>query len=551
MARYPNPTTVPKRIETGVLYRDDNLSRLQLLPDKSVDLIYLDPPFFSNRNYEVIWGDEAEVRSFEDRWDGGIQHYINWMNDRMVELHRILKDTGSLYLHCDWHASHYLKVMLDGIFGPANFANEIVWRRTGAHNKSGRYGPIHDTILFYKKGPNATWTNPRRPYMRGHVEDYFVEVEDGWRTNYYGNVLTGSGRRGGESGTQWRGIDPSAKGRHWAIPKALLEEIGEDADNLTQHQKLDMLYERGYITIDPGAAWPMYEHYITPTDGTSVPDIWSFQPYTSGTVFGTDAGIDEDVRWLSPRDQERLGYPTQKPEGLLTRIINASSVPGQVVLDPFCGCGTTLAVAERLKRRWIGIDISVTAMGIIERRILKERQEKPVVIGMPTSERELAELRPFEFQNWVIQSLQGHHATRRTGDMGIDGYTFFNRDPIQVKRSEHVGRPVLDAFQTAIEREEKTRGCVVAFSFTRGAREEAARVRAKKGIVIELLTVGEILRARSDLRMPDIDEIFPKRSRATSFLDLPLPAARKKSQRPSASRLIKSARERVADLSAG
>jgi len=173
------------------------------LPDKSVDLIYLDPPFFSNRNYEVIWGDEAEVRSFEDRWDGGIQHYINWMNDRMVELHRILKDTGSLYLHCDWHASHYLKVMLDGIFGPANFANEIVWRRTGAHNKSGRYGPIHDTILFYKKGPNATWTNPRRPYMRGHVEDYFVEVEDGWRTNYYGNVLTGSGRRGGESGTQW------------------------------------------------------------------------------------------------------------------------------------------------------------------------------------------------------------------------------------------------------------------------------------------------------------------------------------------------------------
>ncbi|HEX5309799.1 MAG TPA: DNA methyltransferase [Solirubrobacteraceae bacterium] len=547
----PNPGAVPKKIETGVLYRDDNLSRLRLLPDKSVDLIYLDPPFFSNRNYEVIWGDEAEVRSFEDRWDGGIQHYINWMNDRMIELHRVLKDTGSLYLHCDWHASHYLKVMLDGIFGSANFVNEIVWRRTGAHNKSGRYGPIHDTILFYKKGPNATWTNPRRPYMRGHVEDYFVEAEDGWRTNYYGNVLTGSGRRGGESGAPWRGIDPSAKGRHWAIPRALLEEIGEDADNLTQHQKLDLLYERGYITIDPGATWPMYEHYITPTDGTSIPDIWGFQPYTSGTVFGTDAGIDEDVRWLSPRDQERLGYPTQKPEGLLTRIINASSAPGQVVLDPFCGCGTTLAVAERLKRRWVGIDISVTAMGIIERRILKERQEKPVVIGMPTTEKELSELRPFEFQNWVIQSLQGHHATRRTGDMGIDGYTFFNRDPIQVKRSEHVGRPVLDAFQTAIEREEKTRGCVVAFSFTRGAHEEAARARAKKGIVIELLTVREILRARSDLRMPDIDELFPKRSNATSFLDLPLPAARKKSQRPSASRLIKSARERVADLSAG
>ena len=290
----------------------------------------------------------------------------------------------------------------------------------------------------------------------------------------------------------------------------------------------------------------MYEHYITPADGTSVPDIWAFQPYTGGTVFGTDAGIDEDVRWLSPRDQERLGYPTQKPEGLLTRIISASSEPGQVVLDPFCGCGTTLAVAERLKRRWIGIDISLTAMGIIERRLLKERGEKPTVVGMPTTEQELAELRPFEFQNWVIQSLQGHHAKRLTGDMGIDGYTFFNRDPIQVKRSQHVGRPTLDSFQTAIEREGKQRGCVVAFSFTRGAHEEVARVRTQKGIHIELLTVRDILQARGDLRMPDIDEIFPKRS--TSFLDLPLPTARKKSQRPTATRLIASARERVAAL---
>jgi DNA modification methylase len=534
-------------MDTGVLYRDDNLQRLRLIPDQSVDLVYLDPPFFSNRSYEVIWGDEAEVRSFEDRWAGGIQYYIGWMQERMVELHRVLKDTGSLYLHCDWHASHYLKVMMDEkIFGSSNFVNEIVWRRTGAHNKRGRYGPIHDTILFYKKGPDATWTHPRRPYMRGHVDEYFVEDEEGWRTDYYGNVLTGSGRRGGESGKPWRGIDPSEKGRHWAIPGALLDEAEEDLAGLTQHQKLDRLFELGYITIEPGAAWPMYEHRITPASGTSVPDIWAFQPYTGETVFGTEMGVDEDVRWLSPRDQERLGYPTQKPEGLLRRIISASSEAGQVVLDPFCGCGTTLAVAERLKRRWIGIDISVTAMGIIERRLLKERGVKPTVVGMPTTEAELAELRPFEFQNWVIQSLQGHHATRKTGDMGIDGYTFFNRDPIQVKRSEHVGRPVLDGFQTAIEREGKERGCVVAFSFTRGAHEEVARVRAQKGIHIELLTVRDVLKARGDLRMPDLDEIFPKAP--TSFLDLPLPAARKKSQRPSAARLIASARERVAAL---
>ncbi|MGO9247444.1 MAG: DNA-methyltransferase [Solirubrobacteraceae bacterium] len=128
--------------EPGVLYLDDNLERLRLLPSESIDLVYLDPPFFSNRSYEVIWGDEAEVRSFEDRWEGGIQVYINWMQERVVEMHRVLKDTGSLYLHCDWHASHYLKVMMDKIFGQANFVNEIVWRRTGAHNKRGRYGPI-------------------------------------------------------------------------------------------------------------------------------------------------------------------------------------------------------------------------------------------------------------------------------------------------------------------------------------------------------------------------------------------------------------------------
>lgn len=542
---------MPPDLETGVLYRDDNLARLRELPSESVDLIYLDPPFFSNRFYEVIWGDEAEVRSFEDRWTGGINVYINWMEDRLVEMHRVLKSTGSLYLHCDWHAAHYLKVMADRIFGQANFANEIIWRRTGAHNKAGRFGPIHDTVLFYKKSDQAVWTNPKRPYMRGHVEQYFVQDENGWRTNYYGNVLTGSGRRGGESGQPWRGIDPTAKGRHWAIPGALLEEVGEDMSHMSQRQKLERLYELGFIKIEPGAAWPSYEHYVTPGDGTSVPDIWAFQPYTSGTVFGTSKGIDEDVRWLSPQDRERLGYPTQKPEGLLARVISASSNPGGVVLDPFCGCGTTLAVAERLKREWIGIDISVTAMGIIERRILKERGTPPKIIGMPTTEGALATLRPFEFQNWVIQSLQGTHAARRTGDMGIDGYTFFNREPIQVKRSESVGRPVVDSFETAIKREGKDRGVIVAFSFTKGAHEEVARVR-REGLEIHLLTVHDILVARGELRLPkevvpaerlpSLDEIFP-RERPTSFLDLPLPAARKRSQRPTAASLIRSARE--------
>ncbi len=531
-------------LDTNILYCDDNLSRLRVLPTESIDLIYLDPPFFSNRFYEVIWGDEAEVRSFEDRWEGGIQVYVNWMKERLFEMHRILKATGSLYLHCDPTASHYLKVTLDELFGSRDlFRNEIVWRRTGAHNKSKRFAPIHDTILFFTKGQDYTWNYPKRPYMRGHVEQYFQRDESGWRTDYYGNVLTGSGRRGGESGKPWRGIDPSDKGRHWAIPRALLDEVDEDLSGLSQHQKLDRLYELGYITLKPGDAWPMYEHRITPSDGTFAPDLWAFQPYTNGTVFGSEKGVDEEVRWLSPRDQERLGYPTQKPEDLLTRIVEASSVEGDVVLDPFCGCGTTVAVASRLKRKWIGIDISPTAMGIIERRLVKANGVPPTVVGMPTTETALRELHHFEFQNWVIQSMQGSHSPRKVKDGGIDGWTFFRRDPIQVKQSDKVGRPEVDKFETAIERDGKEAGCIVAFSFTKDAHEEVARVRAKKGLEIELLTARDILKARGDLRTPELGEMFPEPPK--SFLDLPLPESPRKSSRPKADELVELSRSQA------
>ena len=151
------PLDEPSQLETGVLYREDNLTQLAQFPDACVDLIYLDPPFFSNRTYEVIWGDEAEVRSFEDRWEGGIQHYIDWMQERVAQLHRVLKPTGSLYLHCDPHASHYLKVMVDSVFGMGNFRNEVVWKRSSAHNSAKRWGPVHDVILFYSKGQRFTW----------------------------------------------------------------------------------------------------------------------------------------------------------------------------------------------------------------------------------------------------------------------------------------------------------------------------------------------------------------------------------------------------------
>jgi DNA modification methylase len=526
-------STQGEHVETPdrVLYCRDNADALNEIPDDSVDLIYLDPPFFSNRVYEVIWGDEAEVRSFEDRWEGGMRHYIAWMRHRVLQLHRVLRPTGSIYLHCDPHASHYLKIMLDEIFGMSYFRNEIVWRRTGAHGKSRRYAPIHDTILFYTKTNDYTWNRPKRPYMRGHVEEFFVQDSQGWRTNYYGNVLTGSGRRGGLSGQPWRGIDPSSKERHWAIPGALVEEVDEDLSGLNQHQKLDRLLELGYITLDPNAAWPMYQHYIRPHDGTPAPDLWTYQPYTEGTVFGTEEGVDADVRWLSTRDRERLGYPTQKPEALLARIIRASSNGGDTVLDPFCGCGTTVSVAEKLNRNWIGIDISPTAVNLMRDRLNRIGNVRPFqVLNMPETQQDLRALKPFEFQNWVIAKFVGTHSPRKSGDMGIDGYSFFEHNPIQVKRSDRVGRNVIDNFETAMRRGHHTVGYIVGFSFTRGAHEEVARAKWHDGLEIRLRTVADLLKPQLKDQIPELGQV----------VELPLPPSRPRQALPSPDELIAS-----------
>jgi DNA modification methylase len=422
-------------LQTGVIYCDDNLHRLAQLPGDSVDLIYLDPPFFSNKTYEVIWGDEAEIRSFEDRWEGGINVYINWMRDRIVELHRVLKPTGSLFLHCDWHASHYIKVMLDGVFGPRRFMNEIAWCYRGGGVSKRYFARKHDSIFFYAKGKTH------------HFEPKYVPYSD------------------------WS-VRKSPKGRR---------------------------PNRTPIDLERGA---------------HMPDWWT------------------DLNALQTWSPERLGYPTQKPEALLDRIISAASAPGAVVLDPFCGCGTAVAVAHRLGREWIGMDISPTAVGIMQ------RDGKTV---RPAGH--LGRLaRPFEFQNWVIQRVDGTHAPRKTGDMGIDGYSFMEALPIQVKQSERVGRNVVDNFETAVERAGKSKGYVIAFSFTHGAHEEAARAKASKGLIIELVRVDRLLAAPLGATYPQLEDLFP--ARPTSFLGLPLPEVRPKSSRPSVRELIDSDRSR-------
>jgi len=390
-------------LETGVIYCDDNLHRLAQFPADSIDLIYLDPPFFSNRHYEVIWGDEAEIRSFEDRWQGGIQVYVEWMRERMIELHRVLKPTGSLYLHCDWHAGHYLKVMMDDIFGYRQFQNEFVWYYSGGGASKRRWARKHDTIFFYTKG-----------------KEWIFNVDD-VRTEY-----------------KWDRGQPRADGSERDLEKGKLPD-----------------------------------------------DVWEHHA-------------------VMPWSKERIGYPTQKPEELLRRLIAASSNPKDIVLDPFAGCGTALVAAHQLGRQWIGIDISPTGVNVMKRQLQRRAGADNIkLIGMPVTEGQLRDLKPFEFQNWIIQSMNGSHAPRKSGDMGIDGYSFMLHEPIQVKQSDAIGRNVVDNFETAVKRSGKEKGYIVAFSFGKGAYEEAARVKAADGLVIVLLTVADLMAGRVDLVTPD------------------------------------------------
>ena len=430
--------------------------------------------------------------------EGSLLAYLVSIALRTTEIQRVLKPTGSFYLHCDPTASHYLKLVMDAVFCSqgGDFLSEVIWRRTGSHNKAKRWAPIHDVIFFYVKGAKFTWNKPRQPYMLGHVKEFCTpDGKGGYRTNYYGNVLTGSGTRNGESGKDWMGFDPTAKGRHWAIPGAIWDEVGIDPDGLTQHEKLDLLYKQGFITITPGEAWPIYEMAIRPSSGPATSDIWSFQPYTNGTVFGTKDGIDEDVRWLSPRDQERLGYPTQKPEGLLDRIIRASTNEGDVVLDAYCGCGTTVAVAHRLKRQWIGIDITYQSISLVLRR-LEERFGSEALASVKTDgipqDMESAEalahkkddrLRK-EFEKWAILTYTNNRAVineKKGADAGIDARAYFqtgakdNAKVILQVKSGFVKRGDVATLRGDMEREKAAMAVLITL-----AKPSAPMVREAK-----------------------------------------------------------------------
>ena len=536
---------------------------------QSVDLIYLDPPFNSNREYNAIYKTETglplpdQIEAFCDLWtldeereralrimpvlmrEAGIDDdvaefwklwmnalrntqprllaYLSYMVERLLQMLTILKPTGSIYLHCDPTASHYIKALMDAIFGHENFRNEIVWRRTGSHNSLRTYGSIHDTILFYSASEKYRFNVQKRPYSLAHVKARY-KTDDTGRAKQItgGNILTGSGISAGESGKPWLGFNPTAKNRHWAIPKFLNNQLPPEKSGAGVLDRLEALYAMGLIEVKDGAQWPHPVRYLKDGDGQPYQDIWAYQPYTGGTLFGTKECIDGDVMWPGPTSPERLGYKTQKPVGLLNRIISVSSNIGDVVFDPFCGCATTLEAAHNLSRKWIGIDIAIHAIKRVAKIRLQDRlglvEGKDFTVdGVPQNlegARDLWTKDKYHFQKWAVEQVNGFVTTRRTVDGGIDGRLYFEIPrrrqlesvAIEVKGGKNVGINVVRELRGVLEREEASMaGLIIMDPLNVTKMRNFKREMATAGDVtisgvyyprMQLLTVPEILEGR-------------------------------------------------------
>jgi DNA modification methylase len=483
-------------IDTRVVYCGDCLDQLRKLPDACVDLIYIDPPFNSNRNYEVFWGESKERRSFEDRHES-TQAYIEFMRPRCVELSRILKSTGSFYYHCDWHAAHYVKVMLDQILGESSFQNEIIWKRTSAHgDASTRFAAVHDTIFMYAKSKDAVWNSTYAPYGDDYVKEHFVHKDPDGRVFRRVDLRSPSPRPNltydylASNGRLYR---PHANG--WAVSLEVMRQLDREGRLFFPAKEDARLRRKIYMDESPGVI---------------VSDLWT------------------DLPPIHASSQERLGYPTQKPLALLDRIIRASSNENDVVLDAFCGCGTALLSAERLKRQWIGIDISPTACRVMAKRLQDEttlREDEKlwkigrgfVVRDLPWTEEQLRRIPPFEFENWAVIAIGGIPNKAQVGDMGIDGRIFpvssmpTKREgalpfmdewfPIQVKQKDKVGRPDIDSFEAVMMREDRKKGFIVSFDYTSDAEREILSFFQRSGKSIKLLTVKEILEEQIAMKM--------------------------------------------------
>jgi len=450
----------------------DNLEILKSMESDSIDLIYLDPPFFSNRNYEVIWGDAGEVRSFQDRWSGGMEHYIAWLKERVEQMYRILKPTGSIFLHCDWHANAYIRVqILDRIFGENNFRNEIVWKRSDAKGDFGQgakhIGRVNDTIWFYSKSDSFSINPLYTPLSEEYIKNFYKHTNKDGRKYKLDNMLGPGGKANGNPYYEVMGVS-----RYWRYSKEKMQEL---------------INEGRVVQTNPGTV-PMYKRFLDESKGVPLTSVWT------------------DIDLIRGHTKEKIGYPTQKPEALLERIINMASDEGDIVLDPFVGGGTTIAVADRLKRQWLGIDQSSMAIKVTEFRLQKQTDLFTASYTVQLHKYDYDTLRhkeAFEFETWIIRQFGGVPQNRKGGDKGIDG-KMGDGTPIQVKRSDNVPRDVIDKFPTAVQRYDKSLfeknkkagnsvGYIIAFSFGKGAIEEAARLKNQENIIIKLVKVDEIV----------------------------------------------------------
>lgn len=520
----------------NTLYYGDNLTILQTyIKDESVDLIYLDPPFNSARSYNVLFADEsgreseAQITAFQDTWHWNqtaentlyalstgpndavatmivamrdfiganqMMAYLVMMTARLVELHRVLKPTGSLYLHCDPTASHYLKVILDTIFGPENFRNEIIWQRTTAKSNTTRQLPTnHDVIYCYQKSENVTWNNDAAfsPYDESNLEDktaqkYRYRDENG-RLYRLDNLISPNPDR----------------------PNLIYEFLGVTRVWRWTKERMQAAYEAGLIVQNKPGTVPQLKRYLDEQRGLPLGDVWI------------------DIPPLNSQAKERLGYPTQKPEALLERILSLSSNPGDVILDPFCGCGTTVAAAEKLGRKWIGIDITHLAVSLQKSRLKEQFPDADfVVVGEPTTldaARQLASEDRFQFQWWALGLVKARpygSTDGRTGkkgaDRGIDGVINFidagdtkpKRVIVQVKSGKVSSRDIRDLRGT-LDREKAAIGLFLSLDNpTSDMITEAAtagfydspgwgRVYPR----LQILTIGDLLRGKKPDMPPE------------------------------------------------
>lgn len=383
------------KLEPNRLFWGDNLHVMRQLPSESIDLIYIDPPFFSGRQYNVIFGDQNELRSFSDIWEGGMPGYLIWLNARLYEMKRLLKKTGSIYVHCDWHASHYIKIEMDKIFGHECFINEIIWQRTNTHNESNQYGRVHDTILFYSKGNQYVWNPERVPFSEAQMKRYKRDATGRW---YTCQDMTAERRNSNSGKFKWRGTMPGS-GRGWGYTIEQLEKWWADGRIAKKRDGTPRL--DGLIV------------YLDEMPGKAPQTIWTDVPRVANT------------------SKERIGYPTQKSECLMQRIIVTSSNEGDVVADFFCGGGTTAAVAQRLSRRWIACDQSRVAVAITADRLARGAEQlllDHVIKPIPDftvehwgiyEARRLADAPPDQFRAFVLRAFG---AVIEEHEAGIHGY---------------------------------------------------------------------------------------------------------------------------------